>query len=209
MHRRGGFVRHQWTKKASTQVSVCGKLGLALRLNLESTRLNVTRLTLHSNYQLSELQRCGPWEQCLYARFSRSRDLPRAKDVPSIQRCTDGWIARRDGCCHLPRAFSVVAERRRDANGRMVCFYLDCETSGLIESQPYTCHTIAGSLGTVMRSNKATWVRTVQCSVACCQEDGGHRLRCNQDDELQPSRARRISRAKANGEEIGIEDIDR
>jgi len=50
MHRRGGFVRHQWSKKALTQVyvaAVCGTLGLALRLNLENTRLNVTSLTLH------------------------------------------------------------------------------------------------------------------------------------------------------------------
>jgi hypothetical protein len=50
LHRRGGFVRHQWSKKALTQVyvaAVCGNLGLALRLNLESTRSNVTNLTLH------------------------------------------------------------------------------------------------------------------------------------------------------------------
>lgn len=35
LHRRGGFIRHQWTKAASTQVfvAVCGNLGLALPLN--------------------------------------------------------------------------------------------------------------------------------------------------------------------------------
>jgi hypothetical protein len=56
-----------------------------------------------------------------------------------------------------------------------------------------------------MKSNEATWVWTIQCSVACCQEDGGHRLRCNQDDELRP--ARKISRAKASGDESGIKNV--
>ena len=124
-------------------------------------------------------------EQCLYARFSRSRDLPRARNVPSIAGSSrvemDVVICQEHVLCE--------AGRCGDANGRVVCFYLDSKTSSLIESQPYACYTIAGNLGAATRSNKATWVWSIiQRSVACCQEGGGHRLRCNQDDELAPGK---------------------
>ena len=93
-------------------------------------------------------------EQCLYARFSRSRDLPRARNVPSIAGSSrvemDVVICQEHVLCE--------AGRCGDANGRVVYFYLDCKTSSLSESQPYACYTIAGSLGHVTRSNKATWV---------------------------------------------------
>lgn len=133
------------------------------------------------------MQRCalrGPLERRLYARFSRSRDLPRAK-----KRSEHRWIVRRDGCCHLPRACSVVVERCRDANGRVVYFYLDFKTSSShrVSALRMPYHSWESWTCDEIKQGDMGW--TTQCSVACCQEGEGHRLRCNQDDDdLRPGK---------------------
>lgn len=180
--------------------AVCGNLGLALRLNFESTRLNVTSLTLHLDYPLPDCSAAGPGSNAFTQDF---RGLGICQEQ---KRSEHRWIiARRDGCCHLPRACSVEAERCSDANGRVVYFYLDCKTSSLSESQPYACYTIAGSFGHVTRSNKATWVGQSNAVLRVAKEVeviGSAVTKMTNCD-----RAKRISRAKASGEESGIKNV--
>ena len=172
-----------------------GTWGSLYHLTFESTRLNVTSLTRHFDHQLSDCSTAGLGAMPLRKIFEVSGPA-KSKNVPSIA----GSSRVRDGCCHLPRTYSVGAERCGGANGRVICFSLHCETSSLIAPQPYACHTIAGSLAAATRSNQATWVKQIQCSVACCQEGGGHRLRCNQDDELATGQGR-FPGPKTSGEE--------
>lgn len=99
----------------------------------------------------------------------------------------------------------MEAERCSDANGRVVYFYLDCKTSSLSESQPYACYTIAGSFGHVTRSNKATWVGQSNAVLRVAKEVeviGSAVTKMTNCD-----RAKRISRAKASGEESGIKNV--
>ena len=64
--------------------AVCGNLGLALRLNLENTRLNVTSLTLHFELPIVRTAALQALEAIPLRKIFEVSGSAKSKNVPSI-----------------------------------------------------------------------------------------------------------------------------